>query len=89
MFLDFHIQHIFIYILDVSQIFWDNHETTAIREATPKNDIQEHRNGKRTKYLEILSNYCKFSIKPSPGTQASSIITCLLFLMPLFTNSSN
>ena len=37
------------YILDVSQILRDNHETTAIREATPKNDIQEHRNGKRTK----------------------------------------
>ena len=66
----------------------DNHETTAIREATPKNDIQEHRNGKRTKYNEILSNYCKFSItSPLGPMQASSLTTRLLFLMPLFTNS--
>ena len=61
MFLDFH------YILDVSQILRDNHETTAIREATPKNDMQEHRNGKRTKYNEILSDCCKFSITPPLG----------------------
>ena len=71
----------FHYVLDVSQILRDNHETTAIREATPKNDIQGHRNGKRTKYNEIFYNYCKFSI----GTQASSLITRLLCLMPLLT----
>ena len=67
MFLDFYVEHYFHYILDVSQILRDNHETTAIREATPKNDIQGHRNGKGTKYNEIFSNYCKFSIIPPLG----------------------
>ena len=73
-------------ILDVSQILRDNHETTAIREATPKNGIQEHRNGKRTKYNDIFSSYCKFSIALPLGPRPYQI-TRQVFLMPSFTNS--
>ena len=38
----------------------------------------------KTKYFLIIVN----SLLPLPWTQASSLTTRLLFLMPLFTNSS-
>ena len=36
------ISNILYYILDIPKMLRDNHETTVIRETTPKKDIKEH-----------------------------------------------
>ena len=64
---EFFISNILHYIiLGISKILRDNRETTGMREATPKRDVQRALKWQANQILPNSYYYCKFSISPPP-----------------------